>query len=222
MLMVLVVATAIWIGVTVTSQYGEPSTLFSLVKGQFLLAQEMYAQNPSLTAIGFALAIFAASVIGLPPPGLISILAGAVLGFSVAFMISLPMAAFGAAVPFVLSRKLVGPWLEKRFARRTHEMREGLRVDGPLYLFSLRLVPLVPFPLVNLFMGVTLIRLRVFVAVSMLGRLPLTALYCNAGVQLSTLDDTGDILQPAVVISLAALAIFPHLAKIIVRAGSTD
>jgi len=179
---------------------------------RFVALQE---RLPKLIFFGFALAVFLSAVLGLPPPGLLTVVGAAVLGFVPAILISLPATIAGSIVPFFASRYLLQPIVHRRFAKQARQMQQGINQDGPWYLFSLRLVPLVPFPIVNLIMGITSISLITFVSVSFIGRIPLTLLYGNAGMQLAAIQTTSDIFTPQVTLSLAALALFPHLVRMV-------
>ena len=112
-----------------------------------------------------------------------------------------------------MSRVLLRDWVQQRFARQLRAVNEGFRRDGAFYLFSLRLVPLFPFFLINLLMGLLPIPARRFYWVSQLGMLPGTAVYVNAGTQLGQLESTAGLLSPALLGSFVLLALFPLLAR---------
>src|SRR4029077_17506167 len=97
----------------------------------------------------------------------------------------------------------------RRFARRLAAINRGIQKDGPYYLFTLRLVPVVPFFLINLGMGLTSMPVGTFAWVSWLGLLPGTFLYVNAATEISNIDSPRDVLSPGVLISLALLGLVP-------------
>jgi uncharacterized membrane protein YdjX (TVP38/TMEM64 family) len=115
--------------------------------------------------------------------------------------------------PFYLSRSVIGPLIKKKFPTQLAAIQKGLDEDGAWYLFSLRLVPLVPFPIVNLVMGLTIMQAKIFAGVSFAGRIPLTLLYSHAGMQLGSIRSTADIFTPQVIGSLLAVAVLPHIAR---------
>lgn len=217
-LLFFVLAVALWLVVSLVMQK-ESETSPWLLKSLFILddVQSLAQESRPAAICIFAGALFVSAVVGIPPPGLIALLGSAVLGFWISFFIALPGSALGALIPFLISKTRIGPWVAKRFPRQLHAMRSGLATDGAWYLFSLRLIPLVPFPVVNLLMGLTTMSARVFFGVTFFGRIPLTVLYCNAGLQLSTVKSSADILTPRVLVSLAALAVAPHIAKFLLQ-----
>src|SRR5207302_9223230 len=101
------------------------------------------------------------------------------------------------------SRYVLRDWVQRRFGDRLEPVNRGVEKDGGYYLFSLRLVPIVPFFLINLGMGLTPMRVTTFVAVSWLGMLLGTFLYVNAGTELATLDSPADLLSWPILLSLA-------------------
>jgi uncharacterized membrane protein YdjX (TVP38/TMEM64 family) len=121
--------------------------------------------------------------------------------------------AIGATLAFLASRYLLRDAVQSRFGDRLKAINEGMEKDGALYLFTLRLVPLFPFFLVNLLMGLTPIGTLRYYAVSQLGMLAGTVVYVNAGTQLAQLTSVSGIVSPGVLLSFALLGVFPMLAK---------
>jgi len=195
----------------------EPDTAINLIVENIELARTHYETSPFLVMLGYATLLFVSAVLGLPPPGLVTIAGAALFGFLPTLLISLPITIMGALVPFSLSRSVLGPLIRQKFPTQLEMMQKGLNEDGAWYLFSLRLVPLVPFPIVNLVMGLTVMPARIFAVVSFAGRIPLTILYCHAGLQLGAIKSTADIFTPNVIVSLLALAIVPHLARALLK-----
>src|SRR5690606_17025192 len=136
-------------------------------------------------------------------------LAGAVFGFLAGLVIVSFASTIGATLAFLSSRLLFRDAVRRRFGGRLAALERGFERDGPFYLFTLRLVPAVPFFLVNLLMGLTPIRARTFYWVSQLGMLPGTLVYVNAGRELGRVESLAGILSPALVASFVALAAFP-------------
>ena len=117
---------------------------------------------------------------------------------------------------FLVSRFLLHDSVQSKFGDKLTSINEGFRKDGAFYLFSLRLVPIFPFFVINLVMGLTPIRVLVFYIVSQLGMLPGTLVYVNAGTQLAKIDSLRGILSPGLILSFVLLGIFPLVAKTIV------
>lgn len=196
-----------------SSGASEPDAAIKFMVEHLGQARAYYDSNPTLVMLSFAVVLFASAVVGLPPPGIVTMAGAALFGFLPAALISLPITILGAMFPFALSRSILGPLIKKKFPTQLTIMQNGLGKDGAWYLFSLRLVPLVPFPIVNLVMGITNMPARVFAGVSFAGRIPLTLLYSHAGMQLGTIKSTADIFTPQVIGSLLAVAVLPHIAR---------
>lgn len=196
-----------------SSGASEPDAAIKFMVAHLDQARAYYDSNPILAMLGFTAVLFASAVIGLPPPGIVTMAGAALFGFLPTALISLPTTILGAMFPFTLSRSVFGPLIKKKFPTQLTTMQKGLDKDGAWYLFSLRLVPLVPFPIVNLVMGITNMPAKVFAGVSFAGRIPLTLLYSHAGMKLGTIKSTADIFTPQVIGSLLAVALLPHIAR---------
>lgn len=139
--------------------------------------------------------------------------AGALFGFWQGLLLVSFASAIGATLAFLVARWLLRDVLEARFGERLKAINLGIERDGAFYLFSLRLIPVVPFFLVNLLMGLTKIPTRTFYLISQAGMLAATAVYVNAGTQLAHVTGPRDVLSPALILSFLALAAFPWLAR---------
>jgi pyruvate/2-oxoglutarate dehydrogenase complex dihydrolipoamide dehydrogenase (E3) component len=124
----------------------------------------------------------------------------------------------GATLAFLASRFLLRDWVEARFGQRLADINAGVNREGGFYLFTLRLIPVVPFFLINLLMGLTRMKVWTYYWVSQIGMLAGTAVYVNAGTQLAQLDSVKGILSPALLGSFVLLGIFPLIARRIVAA----
>jgi uncharacterized membrane protein YdjX (TVP38/TMEM64 family) len=127
-------------------------------------------------------------------------------------------ATTGATLAFLSSRYVLRDWVRRRFGERLRALEQGVERDGAYYLFTLRLVAAVPFFLINLGMGLTPLRVSTFVWVSLVGMLPATVLYVNAGQALGTAASPADLVGPDVLLALALLGVVPLLARKLVRA----
>jgi uncharacterized membrane protein YdjX (TVP38/TMEM64 family) len=119
----------------------------------------------------------------------------------------------GATLACVVSRFLLREWVQRKFGDKLAAINAGVEKEGAFYLFSLRLVPIFPFFVINLVMGLTPIRLFTFFWVSQIGMLAGTIVYVNAGKELAQIDSLSGILSPGVLISFAVLGLFPITMK---------
>jgi uncharacterized membrane protein YdjX (TVP38/TMEM64 family) len=170
---------------------------------------------PSLAL--FFLVYVAGTALSLPVAAALSLAAGALFGRWVGTGVVVVAATLGATLACLASRFVLRDWVQARFGDRLRALDEGVARDGAYYLLSLRLVPAFPFFLVNLGMGLTRLRTWTFAWVSLLGMLPGTFLYVNAGTELGRIDSPGEVLSPGVLISLALLALVPLGLRLLVR-----
>jgi uncharacterized membrane protein YdjX (TVP38/TMEM64 family) len=159
----------------------------------------------------------AITALSLPTAGVLSLVAGALFGRWVGTGVVSAASTCGATLAFLSSRYLLQDFVQRRFGQRLRILNDGIARDGAFYLLILRLVPAIPFVLVNLGMGLTTIRLRTYVWVSWLGMLPGTFLYLNAGTALRTIDSPSGLLSPTVIASLALLGVVPLLLRLGLR-----
>ena len=174
-------------------------------------------QHPSLSMFVFTSAMTVVAAIDFPSPPLLILAGGAVLGRWLTVALALPAVALGSLFPFVMARYAFGPIIERRFPRLTRRLRDGVGRDGPFYLASLRLVPLMPFGAVNLFMGLTPITGRTFFLVTLVARLPMTLVQADAGTHLAKVRTLGDLLAPRLVLALLVMAVLPWLLRGLLR-----
>jgi len=171
--------------------------------------QSQVQQQLLLALVVFFLVYLAAAALSLPVAAVMTLLAGALFGRWLGTGVVSLASTLGASLAFLGSRYLFRDFVQRRFGKRLQSLNEGVKKDGAYYLFTLRLVPAFPFFLVNLGMGLAPMRLRTFFLVSLLGMMPGTFLYVNAGKVLANIDSPRDILSPAVLFSLALLGILP-------------
>lgn len=171
------------------------------------------SENSLLFAVLFFTSYVVVTALSLPGAAVMTLAAGAFFGLGLGVLIVSFASSIGASCAFAVARYLFRESIQQRYAQRLKAINEGVRREGLFYLFSLRLIPVFPFFLVNLVMALTPLRLRDFYWVSQLGMLPATAVYVNAGVQLAELDSVSGVLSPALLISFSLLAVFPLLAK---------
>jgi pyruvate/2-oxoglutarate dehydrogenase complex dihydrolipoamide dehydrogenase (E3) component/uncharacterized membrane protein YdjX (TVP38/TMEM64 family) len=153
------------------------------------------------------------TALSLPGAAAMTLAAGALFGLPWGTIIVSFASSLGATLAFLVSRYLLRDAVQGRFGDRLRAINDGVRKDGAFYLFTLRLVPVFPFFLINLLMGLTPIHAGTFYWVSQAGMLAGTVVYVNAGTQLAALDSLSGILSPALLFSFALLGVFPLLAK---------
>jgi uncharacterized membrane protein YdjX (TVP38/TMEM64 family) len=161
----------------------------------------------------FFLAYVLLATTSLPGGAAATMAAGALFGAATATLLVSFASTIGATLAFLLSRYLFGEAIERRFGPRLARIQRGVERDGAYYLFFLRLVPAMPFLLVNAAMGVTRMRTWTYYWVSQLGMLAGTFLFAQAGAQLATVDSPWDVLSPGVLGALAALGVLPLVVK---------
>lgn len=178
--------------------------------------QQAYQAQPLLVITLFASAYIIMAAFSLPGAAVMSIAGGAIFGFWMGTLVVVVSASIGATLAFLVARFVLRNSVQKHFGDRLSSINAGIEKDGAFYLFTLRLVPVVPFFLINLLMGLTNIRTLTFFWVSLVGMLAGTAVYVNAGTQLAALTSLSGILSPGLIGSFVILAVFPWLARWIV------
>ena len=172
--------------------------------------------NPVLYISGFFLLYVAVTGLSIPGAAIMTLIAGALFGVLIGTIIVSFASTMGATLAFLSARFVLRDWVQGKFGERLRAIDEGLEKDGAFYLFTLRLIPVFPFFVINLLMGLTRIKTRTFFWVSQLGMLPATIVFVNAGTQISRIESTAGLLSPALIASFVALALFPWAAKAIV------
>lgn len=187
-------------------------TLESLKQSQNDFAA-LKMQSPWVVAfVSFVLYVIAAAL-SLPGALIMTLAMGALFGLVMGTLLVSFASSIGATLAFLASRFLLRDTVQCRFGDKLKAINEGVAKDGALYLFTLRLVPVFPFFLINLLMGLTPMRTRTFYWVSQVGMLAGTLVFVNAGTQLAQLQSLSGILSPGMLFSFALLGIFPMIAK---------
>ncbi|UPQ87128.1 TVP38/TMEM64 family protein [Vibrio sinaloensis] len=191
--------------------------------GQYLTLDNAKAQQAELTSFidnNFALAAsmyfvayIAVTAFSIPGALVVTLLGAALFGFWTSLLLVSFSSTIGATLAFLSSRYLLRDWVQSKFGDKLSAFNQGVERDGAFYLFSLRLIPVFPFFLINLLMGLTPITTFRFYLVSQIGMLPGTAVYLNAGTQLAQIESLSGIVSPSVLISFALLGLFPIVAK---------
>lgn len=170
-------------------------------------------ESPLLVGGLFFLAYVLVAAFSLPGAAIMTLLAGALFGLWWGLLLASFASSIGALFAFLAARFLFRDSFQTRFASKLKSINDGIAKDGGFYLFTVRLLPIFPFFLVNILMGLTTIKAWTYYWVSQLGMLAGTFVYVNAGVQLAQIESLGDVISPTLLGSFALLAIFPLLAK---------
>ncbi|NMG75915.1 FAD-dependent oxidoreductase [Aromatoleum diolicum] len=173
--------------------------------------------RPVAAALGFFAVYVAVTGLSLPGAAVMTLAAGAIFGLGWGTLIVSFASTIGATLAFLASRLVLRDTVQARFGDRLRAINEGVAKDGGFYLFTLRLVPVFPFFVINLVMGLTPIRTWTFYWVSQLGMFAGTVVYVNAGTQLAQIDSLSGILSPGLLASFALLGVFPLIAKKLVE-----
>ncbi|MBS0212008.1 MAG: FAD-dependent oxidoreductase [Proteobacteria bacterium] len=171
------------------------------------------ARNPVLAAGSFALLYIVIVGLSLPGAATLTLTAGAVFGLFEGTLIVSFASSLGATVAFLLSRFVLRDEVRRRFGDRLQGIEDGVRRDGAYFLFTLRMVPVVPYFMINLLAGLTDLKARTFYWVSQLGMLPGTLAYAYAGTQLARLRGPMDVLSPGLIGAFGILGLLPWLMR---------
>lgn len=175
-----------------------------------------YAAAPARFLAGYFVLYVLVAALSLPGATVLTLGGGALFGFWTTLVVVSFASTIGATAACALARTLFREAIARRLTGKLKAIDEGIRREGAFYLFTLRLIPLFPFFVVNAAMGLTAMPLRTFYAVSQLGMLPGTAVYVNAGAQLGRLTSLSGIVSPELLVSFALLGLFPLAAKRVV------
>ena len=208
---------ALVIGAFVALDLGRFLSFEQLKASQAGFAQ-LYAEQRFTVAAVYLGVYVLATALSIPGAVIITLAGGAVFGLWQGLLLVSFASSIGATLAFLASRFVLREWVEARFGQRLADINAGVDKEGAFYLFTLRLIPVVPFFLINLLMGLTRMKTWTFYWVSQLGMLAGTAVYVNAGTQLAQLDSVQGILSPALLGSFVLLGIFPLIARRIVAA----
>ena len=182
--------------------------------------RELYIQQPLLTAAVYFAIYVVATAVSIPGAALLTIIGGMVFGLWTGTLLVSFASSIGATLAFLVSRFLLRDWVQAKFSSHLSTINQGIEKQGAYYLFGLRLIPLFPFWMINLVMGLTPLKASTFYLVSQLGMLAGTLVFVNAGASLGSIDEfsAAGIMTPAVISSFVLLAIFPILVRAVVNA----
>ena len=174
------------------------------------------SEHPVRSSAGYFALYVLVTALSLPGAAVMTLAGGAVFGFGWGLGLVSFASSIGATLAMLISRVLFRDWVQARFARQLRTINAGLRSDGAFYLFSLRMVPLFPFFVINVVMGLTPVPAWQFYWVSQVGMLAGTAVFVFAGTQLAGVQSVADVLSPGLIIALSLLGVFPLIARKVV------
>jgi uncharacterized membrane protein YdjX (TVP38/TMEM64 family) len=184
-------------------------------RGQHEYLLSLVQDHPrTATAVLFLMHVLLA-MLALPGASLLMLLAGAGFGAAAGTLLCLTACTVGASLSMLAVRNFLQPMVRRKMGDRLAGFDHRIAADGPAYLFSLRLLPVIPFPLVNVAAGMSGMKTWTFAWVSFVGMLAGTFVYVNAGSELARIETAGDIYSPRVLFSLAALALLPWVARLV-------
>lgn len=183
------------------------------IQSQQSALQDYYARNQLFVIGGYFVMYVLVVALSLPGAAVLTLLAGAVLGFWVGVVVVSFASSIGATLAFLVARFLLGASIQKKYSDKLARVNEGVEKEGAFYLFAMRLVPAFPFFLINLLMAFTKIPTWTFYWVTQAGALAGTMAYVYAGKELAQIKSLGDILSPTLIAAFVVLAALPIVAK---------
>lgn len=183
------------------------------LKEQQVAFTSLYTAQPVMVIGVYMLIYIAVTALSLPGAAVMTVAGGAMFGLVTGTIVVSFASTIGATLACLVARYLLRDGVQKKFGDKLVKINEGMEKEGGFYLFSLRLVPIFPFFIINLVMGLTSISLRTFFWVSQLGMLPGTIVYVNAGKELAKIDSLSGILSPGLLLSFILLGLLPIITK---------
>ena len=186
---------------------------FSYLKDSRDTLVSLYEKDTALFVGAYFIIYVLTTALSLHGASPLTIAGGWVMGFWVSTLVVSFASTIGATLACFFSRFLLRDWVQNKIGDRIKKVNEGVEKEGSFYLFTLRLIPLFPFWMINLAMGLTKMPLKTYYWVSQVGMLPGTMVYVNAGKELGKIDSPAGILSPSLIISFALIGIFPLVVK---------
>jgi uncharacterized membrane protein YdjX (TVP38/TMEM64 family) len=174
---------------------------------------QLYASHRFAVIATYMAVYIVVTALSLPGAAVMTLAGGAMFGFWVGFVVVSFASTIGATLACFVARFLLRDWVQNKFGEKLAAINRGVEKEGAFYLFSLRLVPIFPFFVINLVMGLTTMKLLTFYWVSQLGMLPGTMVFVNAGKELGKIESLSGILSPGLILSFVILGLFPITVK---------
>ena len=190
---------------------------FDTIKATYQDIQILINKNYILYYSAFFILYIVVTAFALPISLIKTLLAGALFGFWPGLILVSFASSIGSTFCFLFSRNALRAYIQKRFSNYLEKINKGIETDGWLYLLFLRLSPIFPFFIINLVFGLTKMKTLEFYVISQIGMFIATAIFVNAGVQISNLNSLEEILSFKIVASLTVIGLFPLLVKYIYK-----
>ena len=175
--------------------------------------QAYFKTSPYLVTLMFVGAYVLITSLSIPGAIVLTLLSGAIFGVFAGTLIVSISSCLGATIAFLMSRYLFRDAMMKKYDKRFKKFDEKFRKSGKSYLFTLRLIPISPFVVINIFMGLTTIRLWTYIWITFVGMIPGTFIYVFAGRKISEIESPSEILSPSIIIILSVIGLLPVLIK---------
>lgn len=169
--------------------------------------------RPLASAAGFFAVYVAVTALGLPGAAVLTMGSGALFSFALGVVLSSFASTCGAVLACLSARYLLRGWVQARFGQRLAAVNAGIEREGAFYLFTMRLIPALPFWAINLLMGLTPMPARTFAWVSQLGMFPATLVFVYAGSRIALVESPSDVLSPGLIAAFVLLGLFPLAAR---------
>ena len=213
--------TVIFIALTVVLLYwsldlGHLLSFTSLKSNQQVL-DRFYQTRPFVFTSIYVIIYILATALSIPGAVVLTLAGGAVFGFWKGLVFISFASTVGATLAFLTSRFFLREWVQNRFKNQWTRVRQGMEREGAFYLFTLRLIPVVPFFLINLLMGLTPMKTRTYFLISQIGMLPGTMVYVNAGTQLGKMTSLSGLLTPQILGSFLLIALLPWAGRFLIQ-----
>ncbi len=173
----------------------------------------LYGEKPVLVILVYMMIYILVTALSLPGAVILTLAGGALFGFTTGLLIVSFASSIGATLACFVARFVLRDWVQNKFGDKLSTINDGIAKEGAFYLFTLRLIPVFPFFIINLVMGLTKMPLFTFYWVSQLGMLAGTAVFVNAGKELAKIDSLKGILSPGLIGSFVILGLFPLIVK---------
>ena len=174
---------------------------------------QLYTNHRLAVIAAYMTVYIIVTALSLPGAAVMTLAGGAMFGFWTGVLVVSFASTIGATLACLVARFLLRDWVQNKFGEKLSAINKGIEKEGAFYLFSLRLVPIFPFFVINLAMGLTTMKLLTFYWVSQIGMLPGTMVYVNAGKELGKIESLSGILSPGLIISFVVLGLFPITVK---------
>lgn len=190
----------------------ERLTLVTLKASLSALRGEV-AGSPVTAAAAFFGLYVAATGLGVPGAVVLTLAGGALFGFWRGLALVSFASTIGATLSCLAARYVLRGWVQAHFGARLAGVNAGVEREGAFYLFTMRMIPALPYFVINLVMGLTPMPARTFAWVSQLGMLPATSVFVFAGTSLAQVESPADVLSPGLLAALTFMGLLPIAAR---------